>query len=169
MAIISWGKCSIYFSKAENGAPKTASTEAQRGQWKNGNVIWTLIDTPKEGTTKISLNEGEKKEVKEEGGAVVAVRKGRNSYTLEFSLFGKAGVDLPFDDDDGVVAGEYSFLVVPEDPKAIGVQIDSASVTSADTFDTAEGWLTNYKVNIQKPASGKTLKKAVYAAKPKTT
>lgn len=69
--------------------------------------------------------------------------------------------------DDGVVAGEYSFLVVPEDPKAIGVQIDSASVTSADTFDTSEGWLTNYKVNIQKPASGKTLKKAVYTAKPK--
>lgn len=76
MAVLSWGKCGLETTPSVNGAPDAAA------QWK-------AIDTPKENTTKITPTAGTEKTATEEGGELVDVRYGKNTYTLEFDLFVK--------------------------------------------------------------------------------
>lgn len=76
MAVLSWGKCKIETTPSTNGAP--TSPEA-----------WKALDTPKEDTTKITPTAGTEKTATEEGGELVDVRYGKNTYTLEFDMFVK--------------------------------------------------------------------------------
>ena len=102
MSVLSWGKCKIQTTTSTNGAP------ASSGPWKD-------IDTPKEDTTKVTPTAGSEKTATEEGGELVDVRYGKNTYTLEFDLFVKKGKDRPFEDNDGLISGEHAFRVIPED------------------------------------------------------
>lgn len=143
MAILSWGKCSISTTQSINGAPASA---------------WTQIDTPKEGTTKITPTAGEEKTATEEGGAIVDTLFAKNSYTFEFDLFVKKGAPRPFVDDDGIIAGEHAFRIVPEDKSCEGTQIDRASVRVEESYSSADGKLLHYVAKCLKPASGKIVK-----------
>lgn len=143
MAILSWGKCKIEFAKSVSGVP---------------NGAWTEVDTPKEDTTKITPTAGTEVTATEEGGEVVDSRTGKNSYVLEFDLFVKKGVARQFDDNDGVIAGEFAFRITPEDESTEGVQIDRASLRVEESYTTADGKILHYVAKCLKPATGKTVK-----------
>ena len=142
MAILSWGKCKIEHS-VSNGMAGTN---------------WTELDTPKENTTKLTPTAGTVQEAKEEGGAVVDSRVGKNSYEFEFDLFVKKGVTRPFDDDDGVINGEHAFRVTPEDTACEGILIDRSSLRVEERYSTEEGKMLHYVAKVLKPTTGKMVK-----------
>ena len=143
MAIISWGKPKIEYAKSVNGVP---------------NGSWTQIDTPKEDTTELTTTQGDKKEATEEGGAVVDVRYGANSYQLVFTLFAKKGKTKPIPDSNGVIEGNYAWRITPEDPACEGVLIENSTVSVQDAYTPADGKTWIYTVEVLKPASGDMLK-----------
>lgn len=149
MSVLSWGKCTITKIQSVNGAPSTQGS-------------WGAIDTPKEGTTQLTTTAGQETVATEEGGGIVDVRFSRNSYQLEFDLFVKKGGTRPFDDEDGVIAGEWAFRVVPEDTACEGIQIDRSIVRVDQSYNTADGIMLHYVVRAMRPATGKTVK--IYTA-----
>lgn len=142
MAILSWGKCKIEHS-VSNGMAGSK---------------WAELDTPKENTTKLTPTAGTVQEAKEEGGAVVDSRIGKNSYEFEFDLFVKKGVTRPFDDDDGVITGEHAFRVTPEDTACEGILIDRSSLRVEERYSTEEGKMLHYVAKVLKPTTGKMVK-----------
>ena len=143
MAILSWGKCLIEHSTSTDGAPGTN---------------WTAIDTPKEDTTKLTPSAGTEVNATEEGGEIVDSRTGKNTYLFEFDLFVKKGKERPFEDNDGIIAGEHAFRLTPEDEDCEGLQIDRATVRVEESYSTADGKMLHYVVRCLKPKSGKTVK-----------
>ena len=143
MSILSWGKCLIEHSTSTNGAPGTD---------------WTAIDTPKEDTTKLTPSAGTEVNATEEGGEIVDSRTGKNTYLFEFDLFVKKGKERPFEDNDGIIAGEHAFRLTPEDEDCEGLQIDRSTVRVEESYSTADGKMLHYVVRCLKPATGKTVK-----------
>jgi len=143
MAILSWGKCTIEYAASTNGAVSGS---------------WTEIDTPKEDTTKLTTTEGTAVEAKEEGGDVVDARYSRNSYQLEFDLFVKKNEDAPFEDEDGVVEGNFGWRVTPEDKACHGLLIENSTLHVTISYATAEGILLHHVIKCLKPAEGNTVK-----------
>lgn len=143
MSVISWGKPTLKFAASVAGSPSGA---------------WNLIDTPKEGTTKLSVTAGTEVTAVEEGGEIVDSRNGKNTYQFEFDLFVKKGVARPFVDNDGIIAGEYALRVIPEDTACEGIQIDRCSLRVEESYSVEEGKLLHYVARGLKPASGKTVK-----------
>lgn len=143
MSILSWGKCLIEHSTSTNGAPGTD---------------WTAIDTPKEDTTKLTPSAGTEVNATEEGGEIVDSRTGKNTYLFEFDLFVKKDKERPFEDNDGIIAGEHAFRLTPEDEDCEGLQIDRSTVRVEESYSTADGKMLHYVVRCLKPATGKTVK-----------
>lgn len=147
MSVLSWGKCLLEHVVSEGGEPKGA-----------GSAVWKALPTPKEGTTKVTANAGDVKEAKEEGGGLVDVRYSANTYTLEFDLYVRKGEDRPFEDVDGIVAGEHAFRITPEDEACEGCQIDRSMVRVDESYSTEEGKMLHYVCQCLKPKAGKTVK-----------
>lgn len=143
MSVLSWGKCTLQTATSTNGAPSTT---------------WTDIDTPKEDTTKLTATAGTEKTATEEGGDIVDVLYGKNTYQLEFDLFVKKGGTRPFTGNDGIVSGEHAFRVVPADDACEGIQIDRSVVRVEESYSTADGILLHYVAKCLKPAEGNTVK-----------
>jgi len=143
MSVLSWGKCTIQKATSSSGTPGSS---------------WTAIDTPKEDSTKLTPTAGTEKTATEEGGGIVDAMNGKTTYVLEFDLFVKKGGSRPFEDVDGVVAGEHAFRVIPEDNECEGIQIDRAIVRIEENYSTAEGKILHHVCRCLKPASGKTVK-----------
>lgn len=143
MSQLSWGKCTI------EKATSTKGTSAEQ---------WTAIDTPKEDTTKLTPTAGTEKTATEEGGDLVDSRTGKNTYQFEFDLFVKKGGTRPFEDVDGVIAGEWAFRLTPEDEETEGFQIDRSTVRCEESYSTADGKMLHYVVKVLKPATGKSVK-----------
>lgn len=143
MAILSWGKPTIQFKDAN--AADTPSN-------------WRTIDTPKADTTKLNIEAGQEITAIEEGGEVVDSRTAKNTYSFEFDLFCKKGVERPFVDVDGLIQGEFSIRLIPEDPSAPGFQIDRASLRVEQSYTTADGIILHYVAKALKPANGKQVK-----------
>lgn len=146
MAILSWGKPTIKVKNADMADTPTN---------------WRTIDTPKDGTTKLNVSAGQEITALEEGGEVVDSRTGKNTYTFEFDIFVKKGVEPPFVDIDGLINGEYSFLLIPEDPATAGFRIDRASVRVEESYTTADGTIMHYVAKVLKPNAGKMVKRYV--------
>ena len=87
MATISWGKALLETTTSKDGAPE-------------GTPTWKAIDTPKDGTTKLTATAGQEIEALEEGGEVVDSRRSKNKYQLEFDLFVKKGKERAWEDND---------------------------------------------------------------------
>ena len=143
MSVLSWGKCTLQTATSTNGAPGTT---------------WTDIDTPKEDTTKLTATAGTEKTATEEGGDIVDVLYGKNTYQLEFDLFVKKGGTRPFTGNDGIISGEHAFRVVPADDACEGIQIDRSVVRVEESYSTADGILLHYVAKCLKPAEGNTVK-----------
>ena len=145
MSILSWGKPAIEHNECVDGAPKTAGS-------------WTAIDTPKKDTTKLTATAGDEVEAIEEGGEVVASRSEKTKYTFEFDLFVKKGVDRPWEDTDGVIPGEHSLRLTPEDEDCEGIQIDRCALRVEESYTAADGKLLHYVAKVLKPKTGKMVK-----------
>ena len=128
MAVLSWGKPRIQKCASVAGVP-------------DGN--WVDLDTPKQDTTKLNTTAGQEVTANEEGGDVVDVRAGKNTYSLEFDQFVKKGVARDFEDEDGLVPGEFAIRLIPEDE---------------ENYSATDGKLRHVVVKAIKPAAGKTLK-----------
>lgn len=146
MAILSWGKGLLETTPSVDGAPAAESPQ------------WTAIDTPKEGTLKLTPTAGQEITATEEGGDVVDSRTGKTTYQLEFELFVKKGVERPFDDNDGVISGEHAWRYTPEDEATEGFLIDRSTVRVEESYETANGKMLKYVVRCLKPKAGKTVK-----------
>ena len=145
MAILSWGKGLLETTPCVDGAPAESTK-------------WTAIDTPKEGTLKLTATAGQETTATEEGGDVVDSRTGKTTYQLEFELFVKKGVTRPFTDNDGVITGEHAWRYTPEDETTEGFLIDRSSVRVEESFETATGKMLKYVARCLKPKTGKTVK-----------
>ena len=146
MSILGWGKCLIEYANSEGGVPVGA---------------WKALDTPKENTTKITPTAGTEVTATEEGGDVVDSRTGKNSFTFEFDLFVKKGIARPFEDNDGVILGEYAFRITGEDKGAPGSLIERCSLRVEESYSTADGKILHYVGKCLKPATGRILKEYV--------
>lgn len=145
MAILSWGKGLLETTPSTNGAPAA-------------DAKWTPIDTPKDGTLKLTPTAGTELTANEEGGDVVDSRPGKVTYQLEFDLFSKKGVDRPFDDNDGLISGEHAWRYTPEDEQTEGFLIDRSSVHVEESYAVADGKLLHYVAKVLKPKTGKAVK-----------
>lgn len=142
--ILSWGKCGIKTAESIDGKPSE--------EWKE-------IDTPKKDTTKLTPTAGPETTAQEEGDDVVDARYSKATYEFEFQLFVKKGKERPFIDDDGVIAGEHAFRVIPlEDTTCEGIQIDRCTLRCEESYTTADGKLLRYVAKCLKPKTGKTVK-----------
>lgn len=138
MAILSWGKGLLETAPA--GDPKSAK--------------WTKIDTPKEGTLQLTPTAGTEVTATEEGGDIVDSRNPKMTYQLEFTLFVKKGVELPWADTDGVIAGEQMFRYTPEDTETEGFLIARATGRAELNYTVADGKTVHYVFRPGKPDDG---------------
>ena len=145
MAILSWGKGLLETTPSIDGAPAS-------------NADWTAIDTPKTDTLKVTATAGSETTAQEEGGDIVDSRIGKTTYQLEWDNFVKKGVDLPFEDNDGIISGEHAFRYTPEDETTEGFLIERSTVHAEESYSTADGKLVHYVAKCLKPKTGKTIK-----------
>lgn len=139
---IAWGKPKIWAAKLTDG---TAGE-------------WIELPTPAEGTTTLTPTKGDKKEAKIEGGENEAVKYNRNTYVLEFSIRLGSDREKPFEDEDGVIPGEYAIMLQPEDPTVEGLKIDKCVISLEDSYSAEEGIMLKYSADVLKPATGNQVK-----------
>lgn len=151
MAILAWGKGLLETTPCVDGAPAVSPE-------------WAAIDTPKEGTLKLTPTAGQETTATEEGGDIVDSRTGKTTYQLEFELFEKKGVARPFTDNDGVITGEHAWRYTPEDETTEGFLIERSSVRVEESFETAQGKMLKYVARCMKPKAGKTVKEYTKSA-----
>lgn len=129
MAVISWGKPKIEIAKLDSSGTPGA---------------WTEVDTPKQDSTQLTTEKGDKKEALEEGGGVVDAKYNKSKYSLVYQLFAKKGSTKPIADDDGVVLDNYAVRITPEDPTVPGWIMPKTNVSVVDTWSAEEGQLWEY-------------------------
>ena len=93
------------------------------------------------------------------------MRFGASNYELAFDLFEKKGGTDPFPNEvDGVIPGEHSLQIIPEDSACKGIQIDRCALRREIAYTAADGILYHYVARCLKPASGNTVKPLVIGA-----
>lgn len=143
MAILSWGKCRIFLGKRGTSDEEPSS--------------WIEVPTPVENSTTLTPTKGTKTEAKIEGGDNEAVRYAKNTYALVFQIRGAKDREKPVEDDDGVIEGEYSVKVMPEDPTAPGITIKKSTLSMSPSFSTADGIIWEYTADALKPDEGNSV------------
>lgn len=132
---ISWGKITIYTRPYKSGAYGSSDT-------------WTQLSIPVDGSTNLSINEGDTKEAKQEGGELVDSITGANTYEFVFKLFVKktdiSAYPSQLEAINGVVAGEHAFKAIPEDPQCYGMDMPRASVRCVENYTSADGITLEY-------------------------
>ena len=144
MSLLGWGKCRVFIKDLD-----TASAP------------WTELPTPVEGSTILETTKGDKQEAKIEGGENEDVRYSKSTYVLNLNIRAAKGRKKPIADSDGVIAHNYAVAVQPEDPEAVGIMIDKAKPSVADTFSTEEGAIWEYSFDALKPDTGDQCKMEV--------
>ncbi len=119
---------------------------------------WQEFATPVEGTTQLTTTQGDKMEAKIEGGENEAVKYKKNTYQLAFNVRQVPERTDPIVDNDGIVTDEYAVRVTPENPEALGVQIDRSSVNVQKTYDAENGLVKVYTFDVLKPETGDAVK-----------
>ena len=139
--VLSWGKPKIEICKLVDGKlPITPN--------------WIELDTPVENSSKMTATKGDKKEMKIEGGEVIATRYGKNSYLFECEIPVGAGSEKPIKDEDGVIHDEYAVRLTPENDDAQGWIMEKTNVSCEDTWDSESGSKWKYSFDGVKPNSG---------------
>lgn len=145
MAVLTWGLGKFETVESEGGEPKAASP-------------WTQIAAPKKDSLKVETKEGETKEALDEQGNIVDSKTTSAAYEITWETFVKKGDTPPFDDKDGVIAGEHAFRYTPDDPTCKGWRVDRSTVSATISFSTSEGALYKYKAKVLKPKAGNAFK-----------
>lgn len=142
---LGWGKCNIYRKDSVGGAPSGGE--------------WSKLPTPRENTTQVSTSQGTDLEAKTEGGEIIDRLPGKNTYTLEWEEFVEKGQAPSFSDNDGVVPGNHSLKVVPDEDEACpGIQIDNSTVKAEIVYSTSDALRIKYSATALKPATGNSVK-----------
>lgn len=154
MAVLTWGKPELFIAKLNADDEPVASLNPYNGL----SEIWHHIDTPQENSTQLTTNDGETREAKEEGGALVDYKATKSTHSLAFTLFVKKNIPQPFDDEDGVIAGNYALRLIPEDSECQGILVEKAALRVSTTYSSQDGTLKNYTLTPLKPREGNTIK-----------
>ena len=141
MSKLSWGKPTIEIAPITNGTIGT----------------YIKLPTPVEESTQLTTDEGDRQEARTEGGDLVDVRRGKNSYSCVFELFKTKGATKPIEDIDGVITQEYSLRLTPADPTNDGWLMPRASVSIQDTWSANDGYKWQYTFEALLPDDGKML------------
>ena len=131
---ISWGKVTIKVRPYKATAYGSGDT-------------WTELSVPVEGSTTMNITEGDTKEAKQEGGAIVDSVTGDNTYELVFRLFVKktdAAQPYPIAVVNGKTTVEYAAQLVPEDNQCVGIDMPRANVRCIEQFSSDEGITLEY-------------------------
>ena len=119
-----------------------------------------VFHTPVDGSTQLSSEKGDKMEALIEGGEPEAVKYKRGKYALEFQIrLGDSHNHWQIDGTDGVVEGEWSVELEPEDfsSGAPGFKMPKAVCSYTDSYSSAEGIIRTYTFDSLKPDSGKQI------------
>lgn len=135
MAILSWGKPTIKVTKIVDEGTGEA----------------TQFKTPVENSTQLTTSKGDKTEAKVEGGGIEAVKYKRNTYALEWTIRLAKGEKKPVEDLDGVISGEYSLELTPEETGAVGIKIDRCILSVEDAYTSEEGITLKYTADAMIP------------------
>lgn len=150
--IIAWGKPKLWFVKLVNGVIPALAR-------------WKEIFTPKEGTTNVSVTEGQERSAKVEGGQKLAVRKDADEFYFNFDEYARTpdtGIEpeMPFDPShDGVIGGEYAIRLQPEYAGAVGLKIDKCTASVQPNWTAEEGTVFAFRCPILLPNDGSDMTK----------
>ena len=144
MSVLGWGKCRVFIKDIDDA-----------------DASWKELPTPVENSTTLETSKGDKQEAKIEGGENEDVRYAKSTYALNLNIRAAKGRKKPIKDSDGIIAHNYQVAVQPEDPEAVGIMIDKAKPSVADTFSTEEGAVWEYTFDALKPDSGDQCKMGV--------
>ena len=123
MAKAAWGKPTIQVASPDATGKTIPTTGLQ------------TIASIKENSTKLETQEGEKKELKGEGGITLDVRRGASSSTLTTEVFLLKDDVLP----QLLKTQTVSVVVTPEDKTTVGLFIPMATVSVSQLWSTEEG------------------------------
>lgn len=123
MAKAAWGKPTIQVAPPDATGKTIPATGLQ------------TIASIKENTTKLETQDGEKKELKGEGGITLDVRRGASSSTLTTEIFLLKDDVLP----QLLKTQTVSVVVTPEDKTTVGLFIPMATVSISQLWSTEEG------------------------------
>lgn len=139
--IISWGKPAI-----------TATPVTGTGATGGG-----ALPTPVDGSSELSTEKGEKLEALIEGGEAEAVKYKASKYTFVCQIrFGKDRT-MPIDGTDGVVPGEWTLALVPDETGAPGFTMHRAVCSYEESWTSADGGIRTYTFESLKPQTGNQL------------
>ena len=141
--VIGWGKCTATHTPSGQGA--TAKT----------------YDDIVEGSTSLSVEEGDEQEALIEGGEAEARKKRPDKYIVEFERrIGNASEVTPgFTDDAGTLR------IDPALDGAIGVTLTGVSLYVSVSFDSTDGLKAHYQFKTKGANTGGTLTDITFAAK----
>lgn len=122
MALLSWGKPTIYVKDLDESGAK-----------------FRALPTPVEDSTSLETSAGDKTEAKIEGGTNEDVRYNKSTFALNFDIRMLKGRAKPFDDKDGLVLHNYEIYLVPEDPTCYGLHIAKAHVNVTTNYSADNG------------------------------
>lgn len=141
--VLGWGKCSAVHTPSGTGA--TAVTYAD--------IV--------EGSTSLSVEEGQEQEALIEGGSAEARKKQPDKYIIEFDRrIGNAAEATPgFTEDAG------SIKIDPELVGAIGVTLTGVSLCITMRFDSTDGLVAHYQFKTKGATTAGALTDITFAAK----
>lgn len=123
MAKTGWGKPTVKIGDPDTTGKTIPTTGLQ-----------TILNI-KENSTKFEGQEGEKKELKGEGGETLDVRRTAGSQTLEMEIFILKDEPLP----KKLKESSVSILITPEDKDTTGLYIPMATISLSPLWATEEG------------------------------
>ena len=150
--LIAWGQPRLWWVKLVNGVVPALAR-------------WKAMFTPKEGTTNVSVTEGEQRSAKVEGGKKIAERKDADEFYFNFEQYARTpdtGVEpeMPFDQShDGQIGGEYAILLQPEYAGAVGLRIDKCTASVQPNWTAEEGTVFAFRCPILMPNDGSDMTK----------
>lgn len=151
--IISWGK------------PQSITATPVTGTGATGGGV---LPTPVEGSSELTTEKGDKMEALIEGGEAEAVKYKASKYTFVCQVrFGKDRT-MPIEGTDGVVPGEWSLALVPDETGAPGFTIHRCVCSYEDSWTAEDGGIRTYTFESLKPASGNQITWAAAAAQSQT-
>lgn len=134
---LSWGKCTVSVKSLTDS-----------------DASWEDFATPVEDSTTLETEEGDKLEAKIEGGENEAVKYKKSTYTLEYEVRQAPEREDPITGENGVVAGEWSVLVVPEEEGALSVYMPRAVCSIQKSYTAEEGIKHTYRFDALVPDDG---------------
>lgn len=113
---------------------------------------WRELPTPADGTFELATEKGDKLEAKLEGGAYEDVQYKGNTNTITFDIRVNKNRKKPFDDNNGIIAGDWEFYSQPEDPTVpAGLHATIARISCEVKSTSADGTTYTYTVEPLQP------------------